>query len=137
MTVLDDLHQVTQLRYQQQQLVFGRFLAEEASLRAELARLDNMLRDAAVKDHQDMRSIGADVIWHSWAGRAKAEVNLQLARVLARKEHHIRQVRIAFGKMTVSEEMVADRNNSERRADARRELATAIEQSLAKALRNQ
>lgn len=104
---LRDLHQITRARYEQRQQSFAKIVAEETYLRTELARLDamNAQTHAPPEDATSMRAIGADVIWQGWLGRARTTLNLRLARVLAVKEHHLLEVRRAYGKVLVVEEL--------------------------------
>ncbi|TMM52503.1 hypothetical protein [Sulfitobacter sabulilitoris] len=124
---LDALRRVSHARYLQTQLAFQTLVAEENRLRSELARLDAQLRGSRTEDATEMRAIGADVIWQAWVGRAKTELNLSLARVLAQKEHHLRQVRRAYGKTLVTEGLVAEEKALRSRKMARTNLERAIE----------
>lgn len=132
MTELEQMEAITEARYQQQQQGFQRVLAEENRLRSELMRLDEHLRETRITSHDDtrIRAIGADVIWQAWAGRRKTELNMKLARVLAMKEHHLAQVRRAYGKLLVSRELIAQERDLLKRQKARTELDRAIDQSL-------
>ena len=125
MTELEQMEAITEARYQQQQQGFQRVLAEEN-------RLDEHLRETRITSHDDtrIRAIGADVIWQAWAGRRKTELNMKLARVLAMKEHHLAQVRRAYGKLLVSRELIAQERDLLKRQKARTELDRAIDQSL-------
>ncbi len=126
------LHQITQARYEQRQQSFAKLVAEESQLRAELVRLDSMNRATAMPEDatDQMHSIGADVLWRGWLGRSKTAVNMQLARVLAVKESHLLEVRRAYGKVLVVQELQQnlDRDTRKRRQDA--ELVRAISLSL-------
>lgn len=129
---LKQLEAIVQARYQQQQQSLQRLLAEENRLRGELARLDDHLRNT--RDHSEegipLRAIGADIIWQRWVGQRKSDLNTQLAKVLAIKEHHLVQVRTAYGKLLVVQELIEKEQRSTRKSKAEDQLARAIDQSL-------
>lgn len=78
-----------------------RIVAQEAHLRTELAALDALRAAAgavAVADLAGPRSVGADMLWQAWAGRARADIQIRLARVLARKGTAMRALRVAHGR---------------------------------------
>ncbi|MDW3225249.1 MAG: hypothetical protein R8G34_20575 [Paracoccaceae bacterium] len=77
-----------------------------------------------------MQSIGADVIWKRWVGRAKASLNTKLALVLAEKEQHIRQVRQAYGKVIAAERLIEDLSDRDRKALNDLALGEAIESQI-------
>ncbi len=113
---LNALAAITEARYAQQQQRFAKLLAEEERIRTELSRLEEMDRSARASDAQaiPMRTIGADVIWQGWIGRSRTALNMALARVLAVKEHHLSEVRRAYGKVLVVKE-IRDQHITERR----------------------
>jgi hypothetical protein len=125
---LADLHAITKARYQQQQQRFQELVGEEMRLRGDIARLDQMQRQAIERADQagEMRAIGADLLWQGWVGRAKTEINLKLARVLALKLHHIEQVRKAFGKVLVIEELMDKAHSDANRKTAQDMLSRAV-----------
>lgn len=129
---LDDLATVTEARYEQRRQSFARLVAEENRIRGELAHIDEM--DLASRDDSPgaipMRAIGADVIWQGWMGRARASLNMELARVLAVKETHLLEVRRAYGKVLVVRELRADLIQRRQKETAASALAAAIDQSL-------
>ena len=127
---IGEMLRVMQVRYELQQQVFRGLVAEENALRSEIARLDADLRASEAENHGHMRAIGADVIWKAWVGRTKSELNLKLARVLARKEHHIQQVRLAFGKVVVTQQLLEKATTETRLKAARSSLDSVLEQVL-------
>jgi len=129
---LSDLKEITQAQYAKAQQSFAKLVAEENMLRSELSRLDAMRLQASTADPNaiQMQSIGADIIWQGWIGRAKAALNMRLAQVLALKEHHLAAVRRAYGKVLVGEELYDTQKTSARQARADAVLAQAIESSL-------
>ena len=131
MTKLRQLHQMqhlVQAAYDQQQQNFGKIIAEETTLRRELQRVDQMDLEARIAVQSDigMRAIGSDVIWQSWVGRTKTQLNLELARVLAIKEQHLAAVRKAYGKVMVVEALITQENAVEKKAQQKRALDTTI-----------
>lgn len=135
MTVLADLQKLqmaTQIAYQQRQHRFQTVLAEELRLRQEIQRLDGLDQQAREQflHNQNMRAIGADVLWLGWVGRSKTAVNLELARVLAVKEHHLSEVRKAYGKRLVAEQLLDQHEKEKRQTAAKRDLDRIIEISL-------
>lgn len=129
---LDDIMLICQARYTQCQQEFAKLVAEENHLRAELARLDEMSRIIKTPEAQiaDMRAIGADVIWQGWLGRSKTTLNMKLAQVLAIKEHHLKEVRHAYGKVLVVQEMQAAAHTKARKKVSDTALDQAIDMSI-------
>ena len=128
---LQDLHRITRARYDQRQQSFAKVLAEETHLRNELARLDDMHRDTQAPDPTPMRAIGADIMWQGWVGRARTDMNLRLARVLSVKERHLLEVRRAYGKVLVVEElqsrMLQEHRNNRDDASLAQAIALALQ----------
>lgn len=117
MSQLHQLHQLMEMGYQSALADMRVFIEREAKLRRELDRLD---RHAALTEVQappqgSMRAIGADVIWLRWLEKTRAELNLELARVMAQKHDHLARVKKAFGKSIVTAEL------SERETKAQRQ----------------
>ncbi len=129
---LRQLEAISQAKYDQQRQSFRRIQAEESRLRAELARLDHMARQANGASTQigEMRAIGADIMWQAWVGRSKNELNLKLAQVLAIKEQQLSQVRQAFGKLQVSQQLIADLQKRQRKKKGQSQMELAIDISL-------
>lgn len=117
----DALCDVTQALYRAEVARMAQVLQEEKRLRAALARLDaqraanEALPDA---DLGGLRQIGGDMIWQAWVGRKKAELQSELARVLARKGQMAGKLRRAFGKTEAIEELAATAR-AERHGEAR------------------
>ncbi|MEH6478422.1 MAG: hypothetical protein V7727_22205, partial [Sneathiella sp.] len=92
------LKEITYAKYQKQQQSFQRLIVEENRLRQELERLKSQLAASRLSEHNlQLEAIGADVLWQGWVGRKTAELNLKLVQILAIKEHHLAQVRQAYG----------------------------------------
>lgn len=111
MTSINDLMEllsITKIKYDQQQQSFQRLVSEEARLRGELDRLNFSVLQAQAKpeNNDKMRAIGAEIMWQSWVARSKTQINLKLAQVLALKLQHLAQVKKAYGKVLVIEELL-------------------------------
>ncbi len=70
-------------------------LSREASLRSSLAQLRDQRHAAGSRQ---MQAIGADLAWQTWRDRSVQQLNLELARVMARKLESLDRVRAAFGR---------------------------------------
>ncbi|WP_037228252.1 hypothetical protein [Roseobacter sp. GAI101] len=132
MKKLDQLLQVESLlevRYQKQQQSFQRLVAHETRLRTDIERLkENAIEmRASLSEDAKMRSVGADIAWQAWLGRKKAALNGELAQVLAIKEHHLKQVRTAYGKLIVARELAGNLRGDIKKRKARDELSRAID----------
>lgn len=130
MTDLDTLQEITRAQYDRQRQSFQKILTEETALRDELARLDALNAQARADTDQTQRALGADLMWQGWVGRAKTQLNMKLARVLAVKEHHQIMVRKAYGKVLVVEELQTDAKKQKNQRTAKRALDQAIDGSL-------
>jgi len=126
------LEAITQAKYDQQQQSFRRIQSEENRLRAELRKHDEMLLRSNSTDVRigEMRAIGADVIWQGWVGRSKTELNLKLAQVLAIKEQQLQQVRQAFGKLQVVQQLITETNDDQRKKKGQSRLELAMDTAL-------
>ncbi len=128
LVTLQKLLTVSEVKYDQQRQALSKLLQEEYRLRNELIRLSEMGRTAQqqTKTTAVMQAIGADLLWQGWLGRARAEQNMKLARVLARKEHEKGKVRQAFGKVAAVRELINQAQQTQRKAAARKDLNLAI-----------
>jgi hypothetical protein len=97
------LVQVTELRFQKEYEAVRSLIEEESRLRSDLAKLDSQAGDGGVD--MEMQSIGADVRWQSWVAATRRDLNMQLARVLARKPHVMDRVRKAFGRFEATDRL--------------------------------
>ena len=129
MSTLSDLAKMKQLvevKYRREQESFGRLLEQEGRLRASLAQLDAYLAESRTNADTPQKAIGADVVWQAWIGRNKRALNMQLAQVLAVKERHIAQVRLAYGKVLVTDELHARTRKEDKAKMAQAQLDRAI-----------
>ncbi|MDW3223519.1 MAG: hypothetical protein R8G34_11670 [Paracoccaceae bacterium] len=130
---LKDLKEISALveaKYEVRRQAFQTIVAKENDLRSELRRIDIQAQTARQSVVPSMQSIGADVIWKRWVGRAKASLNTKLALVLAEKEQHIRQVRQAYGKVIAAERLIEDLSDRDRKALNDLALGEAIESQI-------
>lgn len=124
---LDELQmllKVARLTYLKEQNRMRNILAEEAKLRRQLAKLDDLSRKAQAEltHSQAMKQIGADVTWRSWQDRTRRELNISLARVMARKLPFQEKLRQSFGRITVLEKMIEAEARNRRKLTARQQM---------------
>ena len=129
---LDQLHQLSALKYHHSQQQLSEILRRENALRTELIKLRGYVSqmNSLPAEQAQMRAIGADVIWLRWVTKTQASLNIELAQVMAQKEGHMARHRMALGKVQVSQSLaLADK---EKLARSRRDkaLAAIIEQTL-------
>lgn len=133
MSEFQRLHSVTDAMYLRAQQSLRTVLLREAQLRGELNKLDQNAQIAR-SEHSEkigsMRSLGADILWEGWVARTRAQLNLELAKVLAQKEKNIGTVRKAFGKKTVSQKLLTQDMTANAKALRQRALNQAIEHAL-------
>ncbi|MEO0370907.1 MAG: hypothetical protein AAF231_05575 [Pseudomonadota bacterium] len=75
--------------------------AEETRIRAQLAALDDhhkRTQSLTLMDAMPHRSLGGDIKWQVWVGRRRRELQIQLARCLARQGAARRALKKSFGK---------------------------------------
>jgi hypothetical protein len=133
MSEFQRLHSITDAMYLRAQQSLRVILLREATLRGELSKLDSNAR-ANRKEQtiaiESMRAIGADLLWEGWVSKTRAQLNLELAQVLAQKEQNIGHVRKAFGKKIVSEKLLQRDTGTKAKTARGKALDQAIEQSL-------
>ena len=91
-----------------------------------LAQLDTHMAESRSSEDTPQRAIGADVLWQSWIGRKKRELNIQLAQILAVKQRHIEQVRKAYGKVLVTDSLFEQVRHQSKQKKAQSLLDRAI-----------
>ena len=118
MKKLEQLLRVTEAHYQREFAMVKDILAKEGSIRRALAQLDEQKTQA----HSDlangmmMQSMGAEILWQTWAAKTRTTLNIELAQVLARKETVMDQVRKAFGRREAVKTMLkAEQKNAAKR----------------------
>lgn len=127
---LRELLQVSDVQYNRQRQALAKLIEEENALRAELTRLAQMDRVSELGTDANLRAVGADLLWKGWLSRAKTNVNMQLARVLAAKAHEQSKVRRAFGKVTALGQILIEEEAKHRKNLAKDALEKAITSSL-------
>ena len=129
---LRSLLKVSTAQYDKQRQALVVLIQQENALRYEITRLSalNEMPEGSDNDIANMRAIGADLRWRGWLGRAKSELNMQLARILAAKENEQLQVRRAFGKVTALRQLLSEMEAEQRKKRAKDSLALAIDHSL-------
>ena len=102
-----DLARLTGMVYRLRQSEMQALRAEEQKLRAALAEMDESRRASARTDHDrpERRAIGADVAWQAWLDARQRTLNMELARLLARKEPVEHRLRQAFGRDRAAREL--------------------------------
>lgn len=129
MSKLDDLamlQTLVEVKYRQQQESFARLMQQENRLRQALRQLDIHMAESRSSEDTPQKAIGADVLWQSWIGRKKRELNMQLAQVLAVKERHVAQVKKAYGKVLVTETLYSGARKDAQQKKAQSQLDRAI-----------
>ena len=106
---IQQLLRLFRAQYQQSQQNLQVVTIKENQIRAELKTLQNHViaaRQPELNDGSVMRSMGADIAWETWLEKSQTNLNLDLAKVLAKKETYIAHVRNHFGKVQTTEKML-------------------------------
>lgn len=105
---LREIREIVQVAYDLAQKNLREILAAETIVRNELSRLNEIMVTARMEaqNSSEMQVIGADMVWQSWVGRTKTELNMKLARILAEKEPHMFTIRRAYGKVLAVQELI-------------------------------
>lgn len=131
----EDLKDLSDLRYQQEQRVLKTLISRENALRAELEKLDShdlTARSVEFSEATGPRSLGADIVWMKWLAKSRSALNVELARILAQKEQHLSQVRHAYGKVLVSEALSQRNRTSVEKHKRQLKLAEMIDRAALK-----
>ncbi|WP_299847476.1 hypothetical protein [uncultured Roseovarius sp.] len=114
---LKDLSNLTDALYQAELGKMRAVNAREASLRHDLAELENLRRNNMTLPQTELhtvRQIGADVLWEGWVSRTRADLNTQLAQVLAQKARMTAELRRAFGKQIAAGELLKEATDTKK-----------------------
>ena len=117
------LLQLEQLRSLKSQKELAEITAEESRLRRQIGTLQEHRRMSHEPDPglMPMRAIGADILWQGWIDRTQSDLNMDLARVLARKAPIAKRAKKNIGRRDVVSEMKDEMQVRDRReAEARR-----------------
>lgn len=120
---LNDLANLTDALYQAELSKMREVNAREASLRHDLAELESLQRSNMALPQADLhtvRQIGADVLWEGWVSRTRADLNMQLAQVMAQKARMTTQLRRAFGKQIAAAELLRKADDEKRQRREKR-----------------
>ncbi|MCA0870518.1 hypothetical protein LCL97_06765 [Seohaeicola saemankumensis] len=114
--LLPELAKATHAMYLREHDKVKGILKEEAALRLRLAQLDEHARAARETGSTvgSMRAIGADILWQAWEERTRRALNMELARVMARKLAAMDRVRTAFGRKTAVANLSRDEKETRR-----------------------
>lgn len=123
------LLEISRAKYDRQRQSFERIMSAESNIRTKIARLEEMDQATRPSDDTPMRLIGADLQWQEWLARSRGALNMELARILAMKEHELQSVRQAFGKVTALEQLIEAEQKSARDTQAKAALDKAIAMS--------
>lgn len=112
------LLQLEQLRSLKSQKALSEVTAEESRLRRQIGTLQEHRRMSHEPDPglMPMRAIGADILWQGWIDRTQADLNTDLARVLARKAPIAKRARKNIGRRDVVSEMKDQMHADDQRA---------------------
>ena len=124
------LRSLTEFKYQVSQNDLRRLIQEEQRLRSELRSISEQAKAVDRDTATRMGAIGADVVWHAWVGRMREQINLELAKVLAKKERHLANARREFSRVLVTRELVEKTQQAARKEGAKAQLRKSIETSL-------
>lgn len=129
MKQMQELVDITEALYLKEQAAVQDILSEEEALRSKLAEIDQQISKARddISRIDPMQTIGADVVWQAWVGRAKTQLNTQLAQVLARKSLVMGKVRRAFGKTLIASQLAQAEGKTQRDRRQARSLAAACD----------
>ncbi len=99
-------------------------LAEERRIRMALSALDDAThnaKDVHISETVELRRLGGDVAWQIWAGRRRKDLQIQLARVLARKGAEQQRLRKSFGRQSALEQVLEKSKQSQFRESLSRQ----------------
>ena len=123
------LLQLEQLRSLKSQKALAEIQAEEARLRRQIGTLQQHRRNSHDTDPElmPMRAIGADILWQGWIDRTQADLNIDLARVLARKAPIVQRARKNIGRRETVSELKDHMQIADLRAEEKARLDTTLQ----------
>ncbi len=129
---LKNLAKLEKLRSLKSQIALQKIISEEVTLRTQIETLKEHRRESYSLDVSlnTMRSIGSDVLWQAWIDRTQADVNMELARTLARKEPVMRQAKRDIGKKEVAQAVERAQELEEKSAIETRSLNQLLNQAV-------
>lgn len=107
-TPLSALLRLTDMQWRTKQAALAALNAEETRIQGLLAQLDSEDEAARTGLAQNPlgRHLGLDLRWQIWAGRTRANLNMERARILARKEALMGEMRKSFGRKQAAKSLV-------------------------------
>lgn len=132
---LEILLQLEELRSLKSRKALAKIQAEESTLRRQIGTLQEHRRLSHDPDPEliPMRAIGADILWQGWIDRTQAELNMDLARVMARKVPIAKKARKDIGRRDVVSELKDHSQIEERQAQEARRMDAALQIAAVKA----
>ena len=131
MSKFKELKAISDLKYGAVKRDLMAVVSEEQTLRQKLSDLNTHARakenDASA---MAMKLTAADLAWSAWLEQARSDCNLELAKVLARKERFLARARLSFGKVLVSDSL----NTKDSEARRRKKAAHTIEEVMSSSL---
>jgi hypothetical protein len=121
---LEQTVQVTEALYLREHEAIKEVLQQEAEIRAQLARLDAQVAQAAAQPQQthSVRMVGADILWRGWESKTRRQLHIHLAQAHARKLSAMEKLRTAFGRKDAMEKLQKlERTKRLQRQQARRQ----------------
>ena len=119
---LSDLQKVTEAAFQKEHTALRPLLEAEARVQQQLARLDAQMQQSRQDSAsaEGYRVTGTDVLWNSWEGATRRQLNMELARLRAQKLTAMEALRTAFGRKQAVNDLSSARIKALRRAQSRK-----------------
>lgn len=129
---LKTLHNLARVRALRSQQKLDALRQREASLRVELAALDEMRSAVEAPDPalQTMRGVGADLLWKAWLTRTRARLMTELAQVKALMEPLISQARRDMGRSEAAKDVMTADAAQKRAARQQKQRDRLLEQEV-------
>lgn len=130
---LQQLKNVSDLKFCKSEQALAKLRSREATLRRELSRLQELAYETHSLPDSDieLRSIGGDIIWLKWLTDSRRKLNMELAQVLAQKETLAQQHRLANGKKTITDALCERSQVASQKVKAERALDEMVAAYLA------
>ncbi|KRS11309.1 hypothetical protein XM53_17170 [Roseovarius atlanticus] len=113
----NELVAITDARFRAEQAKLRDILQEEKRLRDKASELEAAQRGAQLQYASEcagQRIYGGDVLWLGWIGRARRQLQIELARVLVEKGKRMSALSHAHGRKIASESLESDARRKER-----------------------
>ncbi|QFT95153.1 hypothetical protein FIU86_20050 [Roseovarius sp. THAF9] len=113
----NELVAITDARFRAEQAKLRDILQAEKRLRdkaAELEAAQYAARQQYASECAGQRVYGGDVLWHGWIGRARRQLQIELARVLVEKGNRMSALGQAHGRKIASESLETDARRKKR-----------------------